>query len=422
MATEPTQTLETPATQSRPIESTTKSVSTGGGSTPQGRRKSLMVVLVLGIVIVVGVLSYWLLTRNYESTDDAQISGHLNGITSRVDGTVTAVHVEENQTVQAGQVIAELDSRDSQVALEQAQAQLAKAQADLQGGTPAVNITQTTSSTDISTTESDTLGAQAALSAAEQDYAAAVSRQQEEEANNVRAQADVVRYKALVDKEEVPRAQYDQVVATAKALAAAVDSARASAASAQKTVEQRRALVDQARSRMSQAAASAPDQIMISRANRAALEAEVKARQAAVDQAQLDWSYCKIVAPVAGVVTNRTVEVGEHVSKGQRLVTLAETGDLWVTANYKESQIRKMHIGQPVKISVDAYDQTFDGTIEAMPGATGSITSLLPPENASGNYVKVVQRLPVRIRLNPGQQGLDRLHPGMSVVPSVELN
>jgi membrane fusion protein (multidrug efflux system) len=418
MAPEQPQTAASPSTESRPVENGTK----GAAGNGEGRRKSLTAVLALGIVIIIGAVSYYLYSRNYESTDDAQVSGHLNGITARVDGTVTAIHVEENQTVQAGQLIAELDSRDFQVALEQAQAQLQKAQADLQGGTPAVAITQTTSRTDITSSEADTVGAQAALASAEQTYAAAQAQLTEAEANNAKAQADVIRYKALVDKEEVAHSDYDQIVATAKALAAAVDSAQSSAAAAQKNVEQRRAMLDQSRSRMSQAAVSAPNQILISRANRAALEAEVQARKADVDQATLDLSYCKIIAPVAGVVTNRTVEVGEHVSKGQRLATVAELGDLWVTANFKESQLRRMHTGQSVKISIDAFGQTLEGSVEAMPGATGSITSLLPPENASGNYVKVVQRLPVRIRLNPGQQGLDRLRPGMSVVPSVSLN
>ncbi len=164
---------------------------------------------------------------------------------------------------------------------------------------------------------------------------------------------------------------------------------------------------------------NAPNEIAISRANMQSKQADVQAKQADVDQAQLDLSYCKIVSPVAGVAGKRTVEVGEHVSKGQRLVTVSDLGDLWVTANFKESQLRYMHPGQSVTVTVDAYDQKFDGTVDAMPGATGSVTSLLPPENATGNYVKVVQRLPVRIRLNPGQQGLDRLRPGMSVVPKV---
>jgi membrane fusion protein (multidrug efflux system) len=210
-------------------------------------------------------------------------------------------------------------------------------------------------------------------------------------------------------------------VANAKALAASVDSARASAQAAQKVVEQRRSQLDQARSMMESAAVNAPNQVAISRATLQSKHANVEAMKAQLDRAQLDLSYCKIVAPVAGVVSKRTVEVGEHVSKGERLVTISDLGDLWVTANFKESQLRQMHPGQAVRISVDAYDQDFDGTVEAMPGSTGSITSLLPPENATGNYVKVVQRLPVRIQFKPGQQGLDRLRPGMSVVPKVWL-
>jgi membrane fusion protein (multidrug efflux system) len=200
-----------------------------------------------------------------------------------------------------------------------------------------------------------------------------------------------------------------------------VDSARASAEAAQKVVEQRRAQLDTARSMMESANVNAPNQVAISRANLQSKQADVQAMKAQLDRAQLDLSYCKIIAPVAGVITKRTAEVGEHVSKGERLVTLADLGDLWVTANFKESQLRQMHPGQSVTISVDAFDQNFDGTIEAMPGSTGSVTSLLPPENASGNYVKVVQRLPVRIRFKQGQQGLDRLRPGMSVVPKVWL-
>ena len=243
----------------------------------------------------------------------------------------------------------------------------------------------------------------------------------EVEANNAKAQADVARYKALVDKSEVSRSEYDQVVGTAKAFAASVDSARASAEAAQKVVDQRRAQLDQARSMMESARVNAPNQVAISKANLQSKQADVQAMKAQLDRAQLDLSYCKIVAPVSGVISKRTVEVGEHVSKGQRLVTLADLGDLWVTANFKESQLKQMHPGQSVTISVDAFDQDFDGTVEAMPGSTGSVTSLLPPENATGNYVKVVQRLPVRIRFKPGQQGLDRLRPGMSVVPKVWL-
>ena len=334
----------------------------------EGRRRTLLFASILGLVIVVGALAFWLYSRTYESTDDAQVDGHLNGITSRIDGVIKSVHAEGNQSIQAGQLVAELDSRDYEVALEQAQAQFLKAQADLRAESPNIPITQSSSQTTISTSESEVANSEAGVAAAERDQAAALSRLQEVEANNAKAQADVARYKALVDKEEVARAGYDQVVATAKALAASVDSARSSAESAQKVVDQRRAVLNQARSRLTQASADAPNQVAISKANQQSHQANVAAMKAEVDRAELDLSYCKIVSPVAGVVSKRTVDLGEHVSKGQRLITLADLGDLWVTANFKESQLRKMHAGQSVTISVDAFDQNLDGYVEAMPG------------------------------------------------------
>jgi membrane fusion protein (multidrug efflux system) len=357
----------------------------------------------------------------YESTDDAEVDGHLNGISARIDGDVKAVYVEENQSVKAGDLLVDLDPRDYQVAIEQAQAQLLKAQANERAENPNLPITQSNSQTTVSTSQSGVANADAALAAAERDQLAAQSHVLELEANNAKAQADVARYQALVEKNEVSRSEYDRVVSTAKSYAASVDSARASADSAQKVVEQRRAQLEMSRSMMQSAQVNAPNQVAISLANLQSKQADVQAAQAALDRAQLDLSYCKIVAPVPGIATKRTVEPGEHVSKGQRLVTLADLSDLWVTANFKESQLRQMRTGQSVTIAVDAFDQEFDGTIEAMPGSTGSVNSLLPPENATGNYVKVVQRLPVRIRFKPGQQGLDRLRPGMSVVPKVWL-
>jgi membrane fusion protein (multidrug efflux system) len=412
---------ESPA--SRPAERLAGKQNDTGASdeTGRGRRNTLAFASVLGILVLVGVIGFWLYSRTYESTDDAQVDGHVNGITSRIDGVIKAIYVEENQSIQAGQLVAEMDPRDYEVALEQAQAQFLKAQADLRAENPNIPITQSSSQTNVSTSQSEVLNAEAAVAAAERDQAAALSRLQETEANNAKAQSDVGRYKSLVEKEEVSRTQYDQVIATAKALAAAVDSARSSAESAQKLVDQRRAQLDQARSRLAMANVNAPNQVAISRANLQSHQADVQAMKAQVDRAQLDLSYCKIISPVAGVVSKRTADVGEHVSKGQRLITFADLGDLWVTANFKEGQLKNMRAGQLVTISVDAYDQNFDGYVEAMPGATGSVTSLLPPENATGNYVKVVQRLPVRIRFKPGQQGLDRLRPGMSVVPKVWL-
>jgi membrane fusion protein, multidrug efflux system len=418
MAVDPVQQSGSSRTEASPAAN---SGDAPAGNISQGKRRGLITAAIVGSLIVIGSLAFWLYSRTYETTDDAQVDGHLNGISARIDGVVKAVHGEENQSVQAGQLLVELDPRGFEVALERAQGQLLKAQADVRAEDPNLPIARSTSKTSLSTSQDEVMSAEAGVAAAVRDQAAALSRLQEVEANNAKAQADVARYKSLVDKNEVSRSQYDGVVATAKALAASVDSARSSSEAAQKVVDQRRAQLDQARSRMAQATVEAPNQIAISKANLQSKQAEVLVAQAQVDRAQLDLSYCRIVTPVSGVITKRSVEVGEHVSMGQTLFTVADLGDLWVTANFKENQLRQMHVGQSVTVSVDAFDQNFDGTVEAMPGATGSIMSLLPPENATGNYVKVVQRLPVRIRLKPGQPGLDRLRPGMSVVPKVWL-
>lgn len=401
----------------------------------RGRHKALIGALVVGLLLAVGGFLFWRYSETYESTDDAEVDGHLVGVSARIQGTVVAVNAEENQTVKAGQLLVVIDPRDFQVTVSQNKADVAQAEAAIQAENPNVPITQVTSETGIATAQSDVANATAAVAAAEGDLAAAQgnlasaeARLREAEANNTKAQADVTRYKALVDKDEVPREQYDTVVAAAKAQAATVDSARASvdaarasADASRKTVDQRRAQLAQAQSRLNQAARNAPQQVAASRATLHGRQASADAARAKLDKALLDLSYTQIASPVDGVVSKRSVELGATVQPGQQLFTIAQINDLWVTANFKETQLRRMHPGQRVTISVDAFDQKLGGYVENMPGATGAITSLLPPENATGNYVKVVQRLPVRIRFDKNQQGLDRLRPGMSVEPKVWL-
>jgi membrane fusion protein (multidrug efflux system) len=382
---------------------------------------ALIGALIVGILVAVGGFLFWRYSQTYESTDDAEVDAHLVGVSTRIQGTVTGVYAEENQYVKAGQLLVDIDPRDFQVAVSQNKADLAQAEAATQAENPNIPITEVTSETVISTTEADVANASAAVAAAEGDLAAAEAKLREAEANNVKAQADVVRYKALVDKDEVPREQYDTVVAAGKAQAASVVSARASADASRKVVDERRAQLAQAQSRLNQAHRNAPRQVAISRATVKTRQASADAARARLDKALLDLSYTKIVSPVDGVISKRSVEPGATVQPGQQLFTIAQVSDLWVTANFKETQLRRMHPGQRVTISVDAYDMNLEGYIEAMPGATGAISSLLPPENATGNYVKVVQRLPVRIRFNKNQQGLDRLRPGMSVEPKVWL-
>ena len=411
--------------------------------------RALIGVLLVGTLLAVGGFLFWQYSQTYESTDDAEVDGHLVGVSTRIQGTVTGVYAEENQTVKAGQVLVDIDPADYKVAVAQGKADVAQADAATQAENPNVPITQVTSETTISTTQSDVASATAAVATAEGDLAAAEgnlgaaegnlrsaeAKLRETEANNVKAQADVARYKALVDKDEVPREQYDTVVAAGKAQAATVDSARASvesarasvaaarasAAASRKTVDQRRAQLAQSESRLNQANRNAPRQVAISRATLKSRQASADSARARLEKAMLDLSYTKIFSPVDGVVSKRSVELGATVQPGQQLFTVAQINDLWVTANFKETQLRRMHPGQRVTITVDAYDQKLGGYVENMPGATGAITSLLPPENATGNYVKVVQRLPVRIRFDKNQKGLERLRPGMSVEPKVWL-
>ncbi len=384
-------------------------------------RKPLIIALIVGLVLLVGGIWFYLYSQTYESTDDAQVDAHLVGVSTRIQGTVVGVYAEEDQPVKQGELLVEIDPRDYQVAVEQAKADVAQAQAAIQAENPNIPITQVTSETTISTSQADVASAAAGVAAAERDLAADEAQLRQAEANNAKAQADVTRYKALVDKDEVPREQYDTVVANAKAQAAGVDSARAVAEAAQKVVDQRQAQLRLSESRLNQANRNAPRQVAMSRATLKSREAAAQASQARLDRAQLDLSYTKIVSPVPGVVSRRSVQVGNVVQPGQQLFTVSQIDDLWVIANFKETQLRRMRVGQRATISVDAYDDKFGGYVEYMPGATGAITSLLPPENATGNYVKVVQRLPVRIRFDKNQAGLGRLRPGMSVDAKVWL-
>jgi membrane fusion protein (multidrug efflux system) len=394
-----------------------------------------VVVLIIGLLLAVGGFLFYQYSQTYESTDDAMVDAHLNGVSSRIQGTVLAVNAEENQFVKAGDVLAKIDPRDYQVAAEQAQAQLSQSQADIAAQHPNIPLTESANETNISTAQAQVETQVAAVAAAEHDAAAAQQRLnqseaqvREAEANNAKAQADLERYRALADKDEIPRTQYDQIVASARAQSASVDAAKATVAtmrasmeSSARTVDQRRAQLAEARTRLAQSNRNAPQQTAISRATLQSKQAQANAAQAGVNRAMLDLSYTDVLAPVSGVIGKRSVEVGATVQPGQQLFTIAQIGDIWVTANFKETQLERIRTGLKAKIHIDAFDKDYTGYVESLPAASGSVTSLLPPENATGNFVKVVQRLPVRIRFDKDQSGLDRLRPGMSAEPKVYL-
>jgi len=385
------------------------------------RNPRLRMFLIIGfIVLLVAVFFLWRYFTSYENTDDAQIDGHLNSVSARISGHVLKLLVQDNQYVQAGTPLVQIDPKDYQVALDRAKADYADAVAMAEAARVNVPITSVSTSSQISSAQADVENANAGIAAARQQFEAAKAQLAEAEANNVKAQDDLVRYRQLVDKQEISQQQYDQALAGAKAGAAAVTAAQASSLAAEHQVHQAQARLLQAQAGV-RSARTAPQQVAATRSRAQSALAEVDIKKAALDQAQLNVSYALVVAPVDGVVTNRTVEVGQNVSPGQEMMRVINLDDIWVTANFKETQLKEMRVGQAVTIHADSNDKDYKGHVQSLAGASGAITSLLPPENATGNYVKVVQRLPVKITFDPGETREHVLRPGMSVEPKVWL-
>jgi membrane fusion protein, multidrug efflux system len=373
----------------------------------------------IGAIVVLLVAAFFAIRylTSYESTDDAQVDGHLMPLSARISGYILKVNVDDNQYVSAGTVLAEIDPKDYQVAVDNARADLAVAQANAQSLNINVPITSVSTSSQTSASEADVENAQAGIAAAQQQYDAARAQLAQTEATDVKAQDDVVRYKQLVDKQEVSAQTYDQAVAVAKASSAAVAAASASAAAAEHQIAQARSRLAQSQANL-RASLTGPEQVASTRARALSAEAAVKQKEAALEQAELNLQYTKIVAPVNGVVT-KSVEVGMNVQPGQQLFSIVPLDDVWVTANFKETQLKYMRPGQRAEFSVDANGRRYKGHVDSIAGTSGARTSLLPPENATGNYVKVVQRIPVKIVLEPGQNSDHYLRLGMSVIPKV---
>jgi len=384
----------------------------------QKRRRNFAIVIV-ALVVIIGGVFLWRYLSSYESTDDAQADVHLYPVSARVSGYVVKVSVDDNQWVQKGTVLVEIDPTDYEVALAQAQANLASAEATAQSLNITVPITSVNSSSQLQSTASDIENTKAGVIAAQRQLTAAQAQVEQAEANDVKVQDDLHRYKLLVDKREVADQVYDQALAAARSSTAAVAAARANESAAQQFVEQARSRLVQADANH-QYAETGPQQVSSSRARAQAAIADVEQKRALLQQAQLNLQYTKIVAPVTGEV-NKTVVVGMNVQDGQQLLTVVPLDEVWVTANFKETQLKHMRVGQKAKIHVDSTGRTLNGHVDSIAGATGPLFSLLPPENATGNYVKIVQRVPVKIVLEPGENRDRQLRPGMNVVPDVYL-
>ena len=383
----------------------------------KGRRN--VVILLAVLILLVGGFFLWRYFSSYESTDDAQVDVHLYPVSARVSGYVTRVSVDDNQYVEKGTVLVEIDPKDYEVAVAQAEANLASAEATAQSMNIDVPITATNTSSQLKVAASDVVNSNAGIVAAEKQVAAAHAQLEQAQANDVKLQDDVRRYKLLLDKQEIAAQIYDQAVAAAKASTASIAAAAANEAAAQQAVQQARSRLTGSEANRT-AAETAPQQVSSIRARARAAIADVNQKRAALDQARLNLGYTKIVAPVSGEV-NKTVVVGMNVQPGQELLTIVPLDEVWITANFKETQLRHMRPGQRAEIHADSSGRTFKGHVESVAGATGPLFSLLPPENATGNYVKIVQRIPVKIVLDSGENGDHQLRPGMNVVPDVYL-
>ena len=385
-----------------------------------GNPRTKIGFIVAGLVLLVAIFFLWRYLASYESTDDAQIDGHVNSVSARVSGHVIKLNVEDNQYVEKGTLLVEIDPADYEVAVAQARAEYADAQAQASAAGINVPITDVSTSSQVSGAQAGVSGAQAGIAAARQQFEAAKSQVAQADANNIKAQNDLVRYKQLIDKQEISEQQYDLAVDSALAAAATLQAARASADAYEAQIKQAQSKLQQANADL-RTAGNAPQTMRATRARAESAQAIANQKKAQLDQAELNLQYTKVTAPVTGAVSNRTVEVGLNVQPGQEMMKIIPLGeaDLWVTANFKETQLRNIKPGQSAEIAVDATGKKYKGHVDSVAGASGERFSLLPPENATGNYVKVVQRIPVKIVFEKNEIKQHELRPGMSVVPKV---
>jgi len=389
-----------------------------------------------GAVALVVLAALFLYYRNRESTDDAQVDGHVTPIAAKISGRVGAVLVDDNQEVKAGQVLVKIDPRDYQAAVDQAKATLAFAESEARSAGVDVPRTRENVQSGTSNADAQLLAAQADFArsqvAHEQaqtaDLAWAQANVDKSRANARLAEADLARYLPLMEKGEISKQQYDAAKANRDATASALKADEEKLAQAKRNVDITKAQLDASAARVSQAKATVSAahadlrQVSMKSADAQSKIAKVEQARAALEAAQLNLSYTDVVAPVDGVATHKQVELGQIVQIGQGLMTVVPLKNVWVTANFKETQLRSMKPGQKAHVKVDTYGRTFDGHVDSIAGATGAVLSLLPPENATGNYVKVVQRIPVKIVLDPIPQEKAILRPGMNVEATVITN
>jgi membrane fusion protein (multidrug efflux system) len=385
------------------------------------RSKRILIGLLLFLLLVLGSL-YWLHARHFEGTDDAAVDGHFAALSTRISGTVISINpdIEDDRYVTAGALLLKLDPRDLEAELEHAKATLQTKEADAQAANLQISITDASAYSQLRLVQASRKEALESVGAAQSELSSAQHRVLLDQAVASRTERDRARYLVLVEKREISRSFYDERDTEATTATQTLASDRAATVGAQQKIEQLNSLVLQRDAQVTNAH-TAPQQVSNARALAASAQGSLNEARADVRTAQLNLEYTTIYAPVSGIVGHKTVQLGHRVQPGQTLLTVVPIDDIWITANYKETQLRLMHPGQPVKIHVDSMGRDLTGEIEDMAGASGPLFSLFPPENASGNYVKIVQRFPVRIRLDNAQDTQHLLRPGMSVEATVRV-
>jgi len=392
--------------------------------TKNGKTSNSVLVLLSVVLIASALLGWHFVVHPHEvNTDDAQIDGHVHPINSRIGGTITWVNpnVEDTYYVTAGTVMAHLDPNDYQPTVNRLEGDLQASEAQERAAALNLPIASATALSRLGSAQASLAEADADLKTAISQKTAADATVTQAEANYRRAEDDRVRYQALVATHEISLSEYDQRATDAKSTGALLAAAQANSAVADQRIEAARQKIIERQSDL-RLAETAPQSIASARANIQRAAGETKRSQATLWNAQLDLGYTDLVAPVSGIVGRKSMEVGQRVAANQLMLTLAPPKDVWAIANFRETQLKKMRIGQPARVHVDSIGQDFEGTVESIGGATGSKYSVIAPENATGNYVKVVQRIPVRIRLNGLESASPLLLPGMSIEVSVRVD
>ena len=388
-------------------------------------------VIIIAVLVLIAVA--WYVLSGRVTTDDAQVDCHITAVAPQVPGYVVQLLINDNTPVKEGDLLVQIDPREYEAEVGQAKANLDFAEAQANSAKLQIRLTRetTTHSTSGASAQKQSDAADYAMSQAQLEQSATANLQVAQanvaakRATNERAQSDLKRYTPLLSTNDVSKFQFDAVDAAARVAKSELEAAEQQLTAAQQAVEIARASARSAQARFLRSQSqllqtkAQEQQVPIAEATYKSALAAVERAKAALQQAELNLTYTHIIAPITGQVTQKSVDLGQYVSPGQLLFTIVPLDQVYVTANFKETQLANVALGQKVRIKVDTYRQEFEGVVDSIAGAAGSRQALLPPQNATGNFIKVVQRIPVKILVKPNKNPNLVLRPGMNVEATI---